>query len=148
MFPVAVSSLIEVHEVHVDFVIGYFTVVLGCEMTPCFLEACEAVDPHFRGAEGVTPRDDSGALCVMVSVSDNVSDFCVCLCCYFVDDFAGKFAGSVEGVGHFLRSFCDCLKNFGAVKVLASDNKPKFIIFQGHFYSPLMNVVQTGHKIY
>ena len=47
VFTVSVSCLIKIHEIHVDFIIGYFTVILSCKMAIRLLKRFETVNPHF-----------------------------------------------------------------------------------------------------
>ena len=54
----------------------------------------------------MTPCDDSGAFSVIIGFADYVRYFGVSFGGNFVDYFAGKIAGGVEGVGHFLSAFC------------------------------------------
>ena len=49
MRPVTVDSLVQVHEVHVDLVVGDLLVVLDSQMAPELLQVHKAVDSHFGG---------------------------------------------------------------------------------------------------
>ena len=48
-FAVAVSALVEVHEVHVDLVPGNLGIELGVEMQQRLGELLQAMNPHFSG---------------------------------------------------------------------------------------------------
>src|SRR5690606_6359322 len=49
VFPIAVSRLVQVHEIHVDLTPGQFTVELGVEMRERLLQTCEPRYPHLCG---------------------------------------------------------------------------------------------------
>ena len=78
----------------------------------------------------MTPRNNPGAFRVIICLADNVRNFSVGFGRNFVDYFAGKIAGSVESISHFLSAFCYCFENFRAVKILTPYDKPELIILQ------------------
>ena len=47
VLPVTMGGLVQVHEVHIDFFIGDFQIVLGGEVAIGLLQIHKAVDPHF-----------------------------------------------------------------------------------------------------
>ena len=63
---VAVSRLVEVHEVHVDGVPWEVSIILGVEVEQRLLQCLQTLDPHLGGREGVHPGDDTHALLVVV----------------------------------------------------------------------------------
>ena len=57
MLPVTMGGLVQIHEIHVDLVVGDLLVVLGSKVAVRLLQVCQTVDPHFRGRESVAPGD-------------------------------------------------------------------------------------------
>ena len=68
---VAMSRLVEVHEVHVDGVPWQLCVILGVEVEKRLLECLQTLDPHLGGREGVHPCDDTNTLLVVVGSLHN-----------------------------------------------------------------------------
>ena len=60
-------GLVEVHEVHVDFVVGELFVRLCVEVRYRLLQAFESFNPHFRGRERVHPHDNADAAQIIFS---------------------------------------------------------------------------------
>ena len=118
------GGLVQVHEVHVDLVVGDLLVVLGRQMAVGLLEIGKPVDPHFAGREGVAPGDDSGALVPVIGLFDHVGDLLVGLGRDFIHQRVRKnltqlrrhlFGAGVHGVQHVL-----------PVQKLTADDEPKF----------------------
>ena len=84
MLPVAVSGLVQVHEVHVDLVIGDLQIILGCQMAVWLLQVGKAVDPHL-GAEGMAPGDDAGTGIVVVCFLDDLRNLGIGHCSDLID---------------------------------------------------------------
>ena len=99
---VSVSALVEVHEVHVDFVPGDFGVVLGVEVEERLLQLLQTLDPHFGGREGVHPSDDTHTLVVVVCSEHHSLDFLGAVGSAFINNLHGDIAGGVEALDHFL----------------------------------------------
>ena len=76
---VAVGSLIQVHEVHVDLFVRDLTVILRGEVAPRLLEQLQTVDPHLGRGERMAPRHDTGAGVVIVGFLHDVEDLGVAL---------------------------------------------------------------------
>ena len=129
---VAMGRLVQVHEVHVDLVVGDLAVVLGGEMQVGLLQVSKAVDPHLGRGEGVAPGDDASAVLGVIRLAHDVGDLLVGLGGHLVHQLAGEVAGGVHLVHHFLRAGGDGLQHLGAVQELGADNKPELVILQSH----------------
>ena len=116
VLPVAVGGLVEVHEVHVDFVVRDLLVVLGGKVAPGLLQVAQPVDPHLGRGEGMAPGDDAGALAAVVGLPDNVADLFVGLGGHLVDQRIGQNPGKL--LRHFLRAGLHGLQNLRPVKEL------------------------------
>ena len=95
MFPVAVSSLVQVHKVHIDFFIWDFAIILSGKVAIRFLQVNEAIDPHFAWAESVAPCDNASAVRVIVGFTYNISNFFISFCGDLVYQFARQVARSI-----------------------------------------------------
>ena len=129
---VAVGGLVEVHEVHVDLLVGDLAVVLGGEVAVGLLQVHKAVDPHLGGAEGVAPGDDARAGRLIVGLAHHVGDLLLRLGGHLVDHLAGELSGRVHPVGHLGGAAGDGFQHFGAIEELAADHKPEFILLHAH----------------
>ena len=118
-FPVAVSRLIEVHEIHVYFVVRQLAVRLRVQMEQRLLQKLEPVDPHFGGAEGVTPHDHAYAIVVRIYLLDCRD--------YFVGRFHHAFEYDSCAASRFIEILRDTYRvcgyrfqRFAAVEILTS----------------------------
>ena len=126
VFTVAVGCLVEVHEIHVDLLVGDLQVVLCGKVAVRLLQIGEAVDPHLRWAECMAPGYDSVAAVIVVGFLDDIRNLAVAHCSDFVDQRIGKCLGKL--CRHFLCSLCDCPEDFIPIQVLASDYEPEFLL--------------------
>ena len=69
------STLVEVHEVHVHSVPRNLLVELSVEVKERLAEDLHTVDPHLCRRECMHPCDDTDALLVSLSCSHDVSNF-------------------------------------------------------------------------
>ena len=69
-----VGGLVLVHEVHVDGVVRDLLVVLRRKLAQRLAEVLQAQDVVLRGAEGVGPGDDAGAVGVVVGLVEDLLD--------------------------------------------------------------------------
>ena len=127
MLAVAVRGLIEVHEIHVDLIVGNFAVVLGCKVQPRLLQKVETVDPHFRRRERVAPRHDAGAGIVIVCFLYDLRDLGAGFGRDLIPEGIRKDGGQL--LRHFLGAACNRCQNLLAVERLRADNEPEFIVF-------------------
>ena len=126
---VAVGALVEVHEVHVDFVPGNFGVELGMEVEDWLVELLEAVNPHLGGREGVHPCDYADAFVGVIGSLHQVEHFARGVGGTFIYYFYREIAGVVETVDHLLRVGVDLNHGVAAVKELGTGNPPDFHVF-------------------
>ena len=125
-FAVAVSRLVEVHEVHVDGRPRDVAVELRVQMTERLGEPGQAPDPHLGRAEGVHPRDETDAIGLSVRVAQRRGDLVGGRDHRLEHELDRQPGPGVEpgddlpGVGR------DLLQRLGAVKVLAAGDEPDF----------------------
>ena len=128
VFPVTVGSLVQVHEVHIDFFIGDLQIVLGGEVAIGLLQIHKAVDPHLGGREGVAPGDDTGAGIVVIGLLHNVRNLGIGHGRDLINQRIGQ--ALAHFLGHFLGPLCHGFQNLRPIKGLRADNKPKFVVIQ------------------
>ena len=90
MLPVTVGSLVQVHEVHVDLLIGDLPIILGRQMAVGLLQQIESMNPHLAGREGVAPGHHAAACIVVVGLFHDLGDLRVGLDGGLVYQFAGQ----------------------------------------------------------
>jgi len=137
-FTVAMSGLVEVHEVHVHGSVRNVLVVLSVEMEKRFLEAYQPFDPHLGRREGVCEDDNTCTLILIVHFFHQFGDFFGAGYNAFVDDFARK-TKFVHLVDHVICMCNTSIDRFLAIKRLAAGDKPKFQIFESShhkYHSP------------
>ena len=89
MLPVAVSRLIEIHEVHVYLFVRNLTVILRRKMAIGLLQERKSVYPHLARAEGMAPGDDAEAVVVVIRLFYNACHLVGGLDRSLVDEAAG-----------------------------------------------------------
>ena len=99
---VAVSRLVEVHEVHVDRIPREFCVILSVEVEERLLESLQALDPHLSWREGVHPCDDTYALLIVVGCLHDSLYFCRRVSCALVNYLDWDDATVVQTIYHVL----------------------------------------------
>ena len=67
---VAVRRLVQVHEIHVDLVVGKLLIRLGVQMQQGLGQDLKALDPHLCRGEGVHPGDDADTVVVIFRSAD------------------------------------------------------------------------------
>ena len=82
----------------------------------------------------MTPRDDTGAFVVIVSLFDRISDFPGALAVTLYTTGYGRAFESVSAIS--LCAHIYCCKHLRPIQALAADNKPEFVVFIS-FLSPL-----------
>ena len=135
VLPVAMGGLVEVHEVHVDLLVGDLFVVLGGQMAVGLLQGSEAVDPHLAGREGVAPGDDAGALVPVIGLLDHIGDLLVGLGGHLIHQRIGQHPGEFRR--HFSGAHFHRFQNLRAIQELTADHEPEFILFH-RFFSPVV----------
>ena len=132
VFPVAVSRLVKVHEIHIDLIVGKLFIGLGMQMQKGLSELLKALYPHLCRREGMHPGDDANAVIIVGCLS------AVCDAGRRIHNRRQKlhrndvFELLIKEIHHFLTIGQNLLKAFLSVKVLTSGNKIQFV----HFFSP------------
>ena len=102
------GSLIQVHKVHVDLLVGDLAVILGGQVAIGLLQQIKAVDPHFARGEGVAPHDDTCALLVNIGLIEGLADQFIGDQRWFPDNFKRKLrcndAKTLNDPGEALRT--------------------------------------------
>ena len=112
---VAVRCLIEVHEIHVDFLIRNLAVILRRKMAVRLLQQLQTVDPHLAGAEGVHPGHDATAGVAIVGFFDKLLDFVRGLHRSFIEKTAGNLLLRIDIRCHLLAALVYRLQHFRPV---------------------------------
>ena len=60
------STLVEVHEIHVDVVPWNFGIVLGVQVQQRLVQNLQTVNPHLGWRESVHPCDDTHTMSIVV----------------------------------------------------------------------------------
>ena len=129
-FTVAMSRLIQVHEVHVHCIPRNFLVELSMQMQQRFLQLLQTVNPHFCRRESMHPSDDTDTFLVVVGSFENSFHFFGRVGSSFVYHFYREFAGVVQPVNHFIRVCVYCDYCVTSVQELCSCYKPYFILIK------------------
>ena len=95
-----------------------------------FAQLLEAVDPHLRRRERVTPSDEADAVLGVVRRLAKFRDGIGRNHDGLEHDLHGNRGCGVERLGYFLRMFRDGLQRFRAVKVLAAGDEPDFELLE------------------
>ncbi len=98
-FSVAVSALVEVHEIHIDLLPGDVPIELGVQVEQWFMEDAQSADPHFCRGEGMHPSDDADTMGCVIGFDAGMVDLFRCFDGRAVDDPDGDLRGVVEGPG-------------------------------------------------
>ena len=99
---VAVSTLVQVHEVHVHGIPGNLSIILGVEVQHGLLQCLKALDPHLCRREGVHPCNDTCALLVVVGSQHHLLYFLRAVGCAFIDNLHGNVAAGIQAIDHLL----------------------------------------------
>ena len=99
---VAMSRLVQVHEVHVHGIPGNLGIILGVEMEQGLLQGLQTLDPHLGRRECVHPGDDTDALSVVVGCLHNGLDLVGRVDGALVNNLDGDDARGIESINHFL----------------------------------------------
>ena len=99
---VAVSRLVEIHEIHVHGIPGYLGVILCVKVKKRLAELLQSVNPHLCGREGVHPCDDTHTFRVVCGGFHHRLYLLGGVCCAFVHDFDRQITRIVKTLHHFL----------------------------------------------
>ena len=147
VLPVAVGGLVQVHEIHVDLLVGDLAVVLGGKMAVGLLQIHKAVDPHLAGTEGVAPGDDARTAGVVVGLAHHVGNLLVGLGRDLVDHPAGQIARGVQQIRHLGGTAGHGLQHLGSVQKLTAHHKPEFIFLHTHCQNLLVTAVRRWRRV-
>ncbi len=125
---VTMSTLVEIHEVHIHGLIRDLLVVLCVEMEQRLAENLHTLDPHLSGREGMHPADDTYALVVNVSAVHDVCHFLGAVGCTFIYHLDRQTAGVVQTFHHFLGMTINLLHCIASVKKLCTCYPPNLEI--------------------
>ena len=87
MLPVAMGCLIQIHEIHVNLLVGNLLVVLGGKMAVGLLKFCHAVNPHLGRAEGMAPGDNSRTGIIIVCLLDDLGNLSIAHGCDLINQW-------------------------------------------------------------
>jgi len=131
---VAVSALVEVHEVHVDVVPWYLLIVLGMQVEKGFAKDLHALDPHLSGGEGMHPADHTDALAVYVGTGHDIGNLLGTVGRSCVYDLDRQQAGIVHALYHLFGVTVYLFDSIASVKELCTCDKPNLEIFKCFFH--------------
>ena len=134
---VAMGSLIQVHKVHVDLLVGDLAVILGGQVAIGLLQQIKAVDPHFARGEGVAPGHNAQAVIVMVGILHDLGDLCIGFHGCLIHQLAGQNAAIRHFLGHLCAAGGHRFQHLGAIQELAAYYEPKFFLLHIHLNYPL-----------
>ena len=129
---VAVSRLVEVHEIHIHGIPRYFLVELGMQVKQGFLELLQAVNPHLCRRESMHPSDDTDTFVIIVGSLEYGLHFFRGVYCAFIYNFDRQFPGIVQACNHFIGMCINSNNSVTSIKELCSGDEPYFIIFESH----------------
>ena len=125
---VAVSTLVEVHEVHVHGLPRNLGVILCVEMEQRLLQILQPLDPHLGRREGVHPGDDTYALVVVVGSLHHILYLLGTVGCAFIDHLDGDDATVVQTGHHLLGVSINCNNGVTSIEELCTSYPPNLII--------------------
>ena len=102
VFAIAMSRLVEVHEIHVDGAPWDLAVVLSMEVGDGLAKLLQAVDPHLGRREGVAPGDEANAVGSGIRLLAKVGDLLGSLGDRLEDHPDWEGGAGVKGLGDFL----------------------------------------------
>ena len=127
---VAMGTLVEVHEVHVDGVVGNLLVVLCVQMEQGLAQDLQAVNPHLGRGEGVHPGDDADTALVRIGCGHHLGHLMGVVGGALVDHLHGQPARLVEAFHHFLGMAVHLHYGITAIQELCARYKPHFELFK------------------
>ncbi|MNY33766.1 hypothetical protein D3C86_1680600 [compost metagenome] len=108
---VAMSTLVQVHKIHINATPWNVTVELGMQVKQRFLKDIQTSDPHFRRREGMHPGDYANTIYIDISLLQRFKYLLRCFYYGFIYDLNGDLWRGIQ---------------LFPVKVLASGNEPDF----------------------
>ena len=120
---VAVRRLVEVHEVHVDAVVGELLVELRVQMEHWLFQGFQRSYPHLGRRECVHPHDNAYALLVGGGAHADVLGFVSGLYHRLEYDFCDVRELFIQKISHLSAVLSGLRKGFLTIQILASGNK-------------------------
>ena len=135
-----VSSLVLVHEVHVDGVVRDLLVVLRRELAQRLAEVVQAGDVVLGRGEGVRPGDDAGALRIHVGLVEGGLDHVGGQQVGLEDDLKGDLVGGVERRDDLGGVLGDVLEHLVTVEVLGAGAEIELVLLDLEHISSLLTL--------
>ena len=120
---VPVSRLVEVHEIHVDLVIGELFICLCMQMQKGLPEKLQAFDPHLGRGEGVHPGNDAYTVVIIHDPSHILHTDPGSLHGGQQLDGNGILQPAVQKIHDLGAVSSDLLQAFLSIQILAAGNK-------------------------
>ena len=127
---ITVSTLVQVHEVHIHRFPGDFSVKLSVEVEKRFLQSLQALNPHLGRRESVHPCDDTNALFLVVGSLHHVFHFLRTVGCTFIYYLYGNVSTIVQAIHHFLRVGVNLYNGVTSIKQLCTSHPPNLIVIK------------------
>ena len=121
---VAMSRLVEVHEIHVDLRPWQIPIELGMQMQEWLAQRREATDPHFCGRKCVHPQNQTRALRTCVGFENRGANRIGCREDRLENNLQGQLFA--KPAGDCLRVDGHLLESLGTVEVLTAGEEPDF----------------------
>ena len=131
---IAVSTLVQVHEVHVDLAPGDFGIILCVEVAQRLLQLLQTLDPHLCRREGVHPGNDTYALLVVVGSQHYLLYFLRAVGCTFIYNLNGDVTRGVQTLYHLLRVTVNGNYCVASVQELCASYPPNFVVLKCFHY--------------
>ena len=120
---VTVGCLVEVHEVHVDLIIGKLLICLCVQVQEGLSQLLQALDPHLGRGEGMHPCDDAYAVIIVADDPHILDADLRCLNSGKEFDLNGIADLLIQEIDHFFAVCGDLFQTLFSVKILAAGNK-------------------------
>ena len=129
VFTVSVRCLIEVHEIHIDLIIGKLLIGLCMQVQKRLSEFLQALDPHLGGREGMHPCDHTYAVVITCNGAHIFYTDLGCLNGGKKLDADHVLQLFVKEIHHLTAVFSNLPQTFFTIKILAAGNEIQFFHF-------------------
>ena len=143
---IAMGGLVQVHEIHVDFIPRNIAVVLRVQVQQRLAQQGKAGNPHLGRRERVHPGDDAGTFRVRVGRFADGRDFCRCFHNGLENNAAGDVGVRVHALGNFLGMRRHLIERFRTIEVLAAGDEPDVVLveFWKVFHVCILRLLNLG----